>query len=216
MSFQKNPPWQKNVSNVIPTNYQQQMSIQQQFQQNQQHLISSINAFQHQQPNFFNPILYSPNPNQSRINTMAFNQQPQQQTAAQSANQIQQSSNQIQLQSAQQQQPSSTGTSSKYNTNLKTFSGTGIVSKVQNDIGFIDDEVLFHKNVCVKGLSPKVCSLSLSLSAHTFYFNLPHAFYIAWRSCFGGSCIQPKYAIQMECYSCASFISLKHISFQFG
>jgi hypothetical protein len=144
MSFQKNPPWQKNVSNVIPTNFQQQMSIQQ--YQNQQ----LINAFQQQQQqqyqSFHNPIPIYQNPN-PRINTMAFQQQQPTNTApAQPTNTIQ-----------PPQQP--TPTTSKYNASLKTFSGTGLVSKVQNDIGFIDDEVLFHKNVCVKGLSPKVCML---------------------------------------------------------
>lgn len=74
----------------------------------------------------------------ARVNPMAFQQQPS----------PQQSNNQHQQQQQQQQ--------SKYNANSKVFSGTGIVTKIQNEIGFIDDEVLFHKNVCVKGLSPKV------------------------------------------------------------
>ncbi|KAG5671840.1 hypothetical protein PVAND_002014 [Polypedilum vanderplanki] len=138
MSFQnqKNPPWQKNVSNVqIPTNFAQQMSIQQ--FQNQQLLNAAFQQQQQFQP-FHNPIMY---PNNPRINTMAF--QSQQQTTAQQSNQM------------PPLQPTPT-TSSKYNTNLKSFSGTGVVTKIQNDIGFIDEEVLFHKNVCVKGASPKL------------------------------------------------------------
>jgi hypothetical protein len=141
MSFQKNPPWQKNVPNVIPTNFQQQMSIQQ-FQNQQAQLI---NAFQQQQQqinlqNFHNPVMYSNN----RINTMAFQQSPQphqQQAAAQPTNQIPQQS---------------VAVTSKYNANLKSFSGTGVVTKIQNDIGFIDEEVLFHKSCIVKGVAPKV------------------------------------------------------------
>ena len=137
MSFQKNPPWQKNVP---ITNFQQQMSLQQ-LQQ-----LGFNTAFQQQQQFHHNqihlPIQYPANP---RVNTMAF-QQPQPTISQQN--------------SQTSQQPTSSN-QSKYNANLKVFSGTGIVSKIQNDIGFIDDEVLFHKNVCVKGLSPKVCCFSL-------------------------------------------------------
>ena len=127
MSYQKNPPWIQ--KNVPVTNFQQQMNIQQ-LQQ-----LGFNTAFQQQQ--FHNqihlPIQQYPT---NAVNTMAFQQQQPQPSISQQNN----SSNQ-----------------SKYNANLKVFSGTGIVSKIQNDIGFIDDEVLFHKNVCVKGLSPKVC-----------------------------------------------------------
>lgn len=35
-----------------------------------------------------------------------------------------------------------------------------LLAKIQNDIGFIDDEVLFHKNICVNGI-PKVRDLVL-------------------------------------------------------
>lgn len=133
MSYQKNPPWQKNVPIA---NFQQQMNLQ---QLQQQLSFNQVNpAFQQ----YHNPILPMQYPTNARVNSMAFQQQPiiqQQQPASQST-----------------QQPASSN-SSKYNTNLKVFSGTGIVSKIQNDIGFIDDEVLFHKNVCVKGMSPKVC-----------------------------------------------------------
>lgn len=140
MSFQKNPPWQKNVA--MP-NFQQQMSMQQ---------LSQIGFLQNQlgfPPNAQPMLQMNQLVNQvptvqypsARVNPMAFQQQPSPQ---------QSNNNQgMQQQQQQQQQP-------KYNTNQKVFSGTGVVSKIQNDIGFIDDEVLFHKNVCVKGLSPKL------------------------------------------------------------
>ncbi|XP_059611989.1 cell division cycle and apoptosis regulator protein 1-like isoform X2 [Phlebotomus argentipes] len=36
------------------------------------------------------------------------------------------------------------------------FNGIGVVTKMQGDIGFIDKEVFFNKNVCAKGCFPKV------------------------------------------------------------
>lgn len=136
MSFQKNPPWQKNVG--MP-NFQQQMSLQQLnqigFLQNQLGFTNAQPMLQMNQLVNQVPAVQYPT---TRVNPMAFQQQPTQQ------------SNQGMQQQQQQQQQS------KYNTNQKVFSGTGVVSKIQNDIGFIDDEVLFHKNVCVKGLSPKL------------------------------------------------------------
>lgn len=132
MSFQKNPPWQKNA--VGMPNFQQQMSLQ---QLNQIGFLQNQLAFSNQPPmlqmnQLVNQVPAVQYPTQ-RVNPMAFQQQP----------------NPQQSNSQQQQQ-------SKYNSNQKSFSGTGVVSKIQNDIGFIDDEVLFHKNVCVKGMSPKI------------------------------------------------------------
>lgn len=137
MSFQKNPPWQKNVA--MP-NFQQQMSLQ---QLNQIGLFQNQLGFQNAQPmlqmnQLVNQVPAVQYPT-TRVNPMAFQQQPS----------PQQSNSNQNMQQGQQQQ-------SKYNANQKVFSGTGVVSKIQNDIGFIDDEVLFHKNVCVKGLSPKL------------------------------------------------------------
>lgn len=134
------PPWQKNVG---IQNFQQQMSLQ----FNQQ--LNAAASYGFQQQNFANlagmnlnlqpsPIQYPP-----RVNAIAFQQQ-------QPSSQPQSS----QMQSSQQ------SSNSKYNQNIKTFSGTGTVTKLQNDIGFIDDEVLFHKNVCVNGV-PKVRDLVL-------------------------------------------------------
>lgn len=71
-------------------------------------------------------------PTSRAINTIAFQNQPQAQQSAQVGQ-----------------------GSSKFNPNQRVFSGTGHVTKVQNDFGFIDEEVFFHKNVC-KGLFPKV------------------------------------------------------------
>ncbi|XP_070503451.1 cell division cycle and apoptosis regulator protein 1-like isoform X2 [Chironomus tepperi] len=135
MSYQKNPPWHKNVP---ITNFQQQMSLQQ-LQQLGFNTAFQQQQFHHNQIHL--PIQQYPAAN-ARVNTMAFQQQQPQPTISQQNNQT-------------SQQPTSSN-QSKYNANLKVFSGTGIVSKIQNDIGFIDDEVLFHKNVCVKGLSPKL------------------------------------------------------------
>lgn len=125
--------------------FQQQMSLQ---QLNQMGFLNQINQAQAQhfapnaQPMMMNQLVNQVSAvqyPQARVNPMAFQQQPS----------PQQSSNQaIQQQQQQQQQ-------SKY-ANQKVFSGTGQVTKIQNDIGFIDDEVLFHKNVCVKGMSPKI------------------------------------------------------------
>lgn len=141
MSFQKNPPWQKNVA--MP-NFQQQLNLQQLNQAAQIGFLQNQLGFANNQPMLMNlgsqvPAVQYPT---TRVNPMAFQQQP---------NPQQSNSQQAMQQSVQQQQQQS-----KYNTNQKMFSGTGIVSKIQNDIGFIDDEVLFHKNVCVKGMSPNV------------------------------------------------------------
>lgn len=72
-------------------------------------------------------------PTSRPINTIAFQNQPQTQPTAQMSGQ----------------------NASKFNPNQRVFSGTGHVTKVQNDFGFIDEEVFFHKNVC-KGAFPKV------------------------------------------------------------
>ena len=151
MAQRNNPPWQKTQMNL---QQQQQMSLQQQMG-----LQSQLVGFQHnqifaqQQQQQQIPLLQLQNqllqqsaqvqyPTRTSLNSIAFQQQQQQPTQQQTNNQ-----NTSVLQQHQQ--------SSKFNSQQRVFSGTGVVSKVQNDIGFIDDEVLFHKNVCVKGLSPK-------------------------------------------------------------
>lgn len=143
MSFQKNPPWQKNVP---MQGFAQQMGLQQLNHQmgflHQNHV-----AFPNAQPmlqmnqlvNQVSSVQYPP----ARVNPMAFQQSPQQST-----------------QNIQQQQQQQQQSNSKYNANNKMFSGTGLVTKIQNDIGFIDDEVLFHKSACVKG-EPKLGDLVL-------------------------------------------------------
>lgn len=50
--------------------------------------------------------------------------------------------------SQQQQQPQQQAPATNYN-------AVGVVTKVHNDCGFVDDEVFFHKNVC-KGTVPKI------------------------------------------------------------
>lgn len=147
MAQRNNPPWQKTQMNL---QQQQQMSLQQQMG-----LQSQLVGFQHnqifaQQQQQQIPLLQLQNqllqqsaqvqyPTRTSLNSIAFQQQP-----------TQQQSNNLSTSVLQQHQQSS-----KFNSQQRVFSGTGVVSKVQNDIGFIDDEVLFHKNVCVKGLSPK-------------------------------------------------------------
>jgi S1-like len=152
MSFQKNPPWQKNVA--MP-NFQQQMNLQ---QLNQLGFLQNQLGFPNAQPMMQMSQLASMNQvpsvqySTTRVNPMAFQQQPG----------PQQSNNQGMQQQRQQQQQSQ----SKYDPSSKVFSGTGIVTKIQNDIGFIDDEVLFHKNVCVKGITPKLSDLCLVEAAY--------------------------------------------------
>lgn len=151
MSFQKNPPWQKNVA--MP-NFQQQMNLQ---QLNQLGFLQNQLGFPNAQPMMQMSQLASMNQvpsvqySTTRVNPMAFQQQPG----------PQQSNNQGMQQQRQQQQ-----SQSKYDPSSKVFSGTGIVTKIQNDIGFIDDEVLFHKNVCVKGITPKLNDLCLVEAAY--------------------------------------------------
>lgn len=92
----------------------------------QQQLIPQMGL---QQPMYPLAVQY---PTSRPMNTIAFQNQPQAQSSPQIA-----------------------PNSSKFNPNQRLFSGTGHVTKVQNDFGFIDEEVFFHKNVC-KGLFPKV------------------------------------------------------------
>lgn len=142
MSYQKNPPWQKNLIGSQQPNFQQQMNLQQLNQigfLNQQLGFNAQPMMQMNQLVSQVPTVQYPT---ARVNPMAFQQQPSPQQSNQGIQQHPQ---------AQQQQQQS-----KYNASQKVFSGTGVVSKIQNEIGFIDEEVLFHKNVCVKGLQPKV------------------------------------------------------------
>lgn len=137
MAFnQKNPPWQRNAGQSIAgmqaiVSFPQAQPV---FNQNiglqQQQNLGMIPQMGLQQQQIYSQTVQYPT---SRpMNTIAFQNQPQ----------------------AQQSQQVSQG-SSKFNPNQRVFSGTGHVTKVQNDFGFIDEEVFFHKNVC-KGSFPKV------------------------------------------------------------
>lgn len=124
----KNPPWQRNAVQAISMGFPQ---AQQVFNQNiglqQQQNLSLIP----QMGQIYSQTVQYPT---SRpLNTIAFQNQPQAQQTAQMGGQ----------------------NASKFNPNQRVFSGTGHVTKVQNDFGFIDEEVFFHKNVC-KGAFPKV------------------------------------------------------------
>lgn len=166
----RNPPWiqQKNVAQqyLAPQIGLQQQLLQQnqmgQFLQN--HHVSFSNAQMNAQPMIQMNQLHQVPPVQystARVNPMAFQNPHQQQNQN--------------IQQQQQQQ-----SNSKYNANNKNFSGTGVVTvswprltrliakltwiifqKIQNDIGFIDDEVLFHKSVCVGKIEPKIGDLVL-------------------------------------------------------
>lgn len=137
MAFnQKNPPWQRNAGQsiagmqTIVSFPQAQPVFNQGMGLQQQQNLSLIPQMGLQQQQIYSQAVQYPT---SRpINTLAFQNQSQAQ------------------QSAQVSQGSS-----KFNPNQRVFSGTGHVTKVQNDFGFIDEEVFFHKNVC-KGMFPKV------------------------------------------------------------
>lgn len=125
----KNPPWQRNAGmQAISMGFPQAQPV---FNQNiglqQQQNLSLIP----QMGQIYSQTVQYPTSRQ--INTIAFQNQPQAQPSAQMGGQ----------------------NASKFNPNQRVFSGTGHVTKVQNDFGFIDEEVFFHKNVC-KGAFPKV------------------------------------------------------------
>ncbi|XP_055525517.1 cell division cycle and apoptosis regulator protein 1-like isoform X2 [Wyeomyia smithii] len=133
MAFnQKNPPWQRNTGQNV-TGMQALVSFPQAqpvFNQNiglqQQQNLSLIPQIGLQQQQMYSQTVQYP---ASRtMNSMAFQTQTQPSQVSQN--------------------------SSKFNPSQRVFSGTGHVTKVQNDFGFIDEEVFFHKNVC-KGSFPK-------------------------------------------------------------
>ncbi|XP_058835786.1 cell division cycle and apoptosis regulator protein 1-like [Topomyia yanbarensis] len=133
MAFnQKNPPWQRNAGQNIAgmqalVSFPQAPVFNQNLGLQQQQNLSLIPQMSLQQQQIYSqPVQY---PTSRTINTIAFQNQTQ------TSQQVGQST-------------------SKFNPNQRVFSGTGHVTKVQNDFGFIDEEVFFHKNVC-KGSFPK-------------------------------------------------------------
>ncbi|XP_058468218.1 cell division cycle and apoptosis regulator protein 1-like [Malaya genurostris] len=135
MAFnQKNPPWQRNTGQNIAgmqalVSFSQTQPVFNQnlgLQQSQNLSLLPQMGLQQQQI-YSQPVQY---PTSRTINAIAFQNQ--------------------------QQPPSSQPgqNTSKFSPNQRVFSGTGHVTKVQNDFGFIDEEVFFHKNVC-KGTFPK-------------------------------------------------------------
>lgn len=137
MAFnQKNPPWQRNAGQNITG-------------------MQTIVSFPQAQPVFNQNMGLQQQQNMSLLPQMSLQQQQLYSQAVQYP--TSRTINTIAFQNQQQAQPSpqvSQG-SSKFNPNQRVFSGTGHVTKVQNDFGFIDEEVFFHKNVC-KGNFPKV------------------------------------------------------------
>uniref|UniRef100_A0A182JLW2 Uncharacterized protein n=1 Tax=Anopheles atroparvus TaxID=41427 RepID=A0A182JLW2_ANOAO len=141
MAFnQKNPPWQRNAGHQSISGMQ------------------AIVSFPQAQP------VYNPNIGmQQQQNISILPQMGMQQQQALYSQTVQYPTNRpinaIGFQNQQQSQPTQSPVSqnsSKFNPNSRVFSGTGMVTKLQNDFGFIDDEVFFHKNTCVKGVIPKV------------------------------------------------------------
>ncbi|XP_049534889.1 acetylcholinesterase isoform X5 [Anopheles darlingi] len=139
MAFnQKNPPWQRNANHGL-TNMQTIVS----FPQAQPVYNPNIGLQQQQNISILPPMgmqqqqIYSHTvqyPAARTINAIGFQNQPQSQPA---------------------QAPVNQQNASKFNSNNRTYSGTGMVTKLQGEFGFIDDEVFFQKNACVKGLIPK-------------------------------------------------------------
>lgn len=123
----KNPPWQRNAGMHVVGFPQAQPVFNQNIGLQQQQNLSLIP----QMGQIYSQTVQYPT--SRAINTIAFQNQPQAQPTAQMSGQ----------------------NASKFNPNQRVFSGTGHVTKVQNDFGFIDEEVFFHKNVC-KGAFPKV------------------------------------------------------------
>ncbi|GAB0092404.1 cell division cycle and apoptosis regulator protein 1 [Sergentomyia squamirostris] len=151
------PPWQRNtqqisslqthlgLSNQALVTYAQNQPVyntniamaqqpqaSQQQTQNNIPLISQISSQMPSTQIFTQTVSY---PTRA-LNPIAFNQQP-----------ISAASHQTQI-----------GTMIQSSSMSKThvFNGIGVVTKVQNDVGFIDKEVFFNKNACVKGIVPKV------------------------------------------------------------
>ncbi|XP_050085697.1 cell division cycle and apoptosis regulator protein 1-like [Anopheles aquasalis] len=140
MAFnQKNPPWQRN------TNHQGLANMQ------------TIVSFPQAQPVYNPNIGLQQQQNISILPPMGMQQQQiyshtVQYPAARTINAI---GFQNQAQSQPAQAPVNQQNTSKFNSSNRAYSGTGMVTKLQGEFGFIDDEVFFHKNVCVKGLIVK-------------------------------------------------------------
>uniref|UniRef100_A0A1B0CCS2 DBC1/CARP1 catalytically inactive NUDIX hydrolase domain-containing protein n=1 Tax=Lutzomyia longipalpis TaxID=7200 RepID=A0A1B0CCS2_LUTLO len=150
------PPWQRNsqaqmhlgLANQTLVTYAQNQPVyntniamaQQQGQQSQNiSLISQMNASQLQPSQIYSQTVSYPS---SRgLNPIAFSQQP-------SSGQSSHSSSSAQLPLGQ--------TASSLAKSHGVFNGIGVVTKMQGDVGFIDKEVFFNKNVCAKGSYPKV------------------------------------------------------------
>lgn len=54
------------------------------------------------------------------------------------------------------QQSNSNQNQSKFNSNRNMFSGTGTVTNIQGESGIIDEECYFYRQICVKGIMPKL------------------------------------------------------------
>lgn len=63
---------------------------------------------------------------------------------------------QQQHQQAQQQQQQQSNLGNQANQTAQVCSKIGLVTKIQNSFGFVDDEIIFHKNVCKGAIPPKI------------------------------------------------------------
>lgn len=184
MSFggSKNPPWQRN--NMQNSQQQNMPNMQNQmgllnpqlvgFQQNQQQYNQNMNMPQQQnmsmmshmggnisnqlpQNQMFSQAVTYPTPRS--LNSLPFpppQHPPPQMQQSNSQNSHQQSSQGNQSHNMQNQSSLHANLQANLQKNIRIYSGTGMVSKIQNDFGFIEDEIYFHKSVCVKGGIPKV------------------------------------------------------------
>lgn len=168
-----NPPWQRPLgasagqqnaianlqSQMINTNlvgfqsFGQNLAIAQQAQQSNLTLIPPLGANLNALNNTFNTIQY-PNPNARNALNTAFNQV---QGTQQIIQQQQQQLHHHQAQQHQQTHPPQTSHNNQNNAaSAQMCSKIGIVTKYQNSYGFVDDEIIFHKNICKGGNIPKI------------------------------------------------------------
>lgn len=177
MSFgSSNPPWQRNIianagqqAAPIPNiqsqilnpnlvnfqNFNQNLSIAQHqsaASQNNLTIIPSLGSL-NTSPLFNQPLQYPNTRSNLNQNTFSGSANPQQQQQQQSHHRHHtHQQHQQQPQQLQQQQLPAHSTS---NITPQMCNKIGVITKMQSNYGFVDDEVFFHKSIC-KGFSPKI------------------------------------------------------------
>lgn len=155
-SGSKNPPWQRNNNSLQP-----QMNLNHAMFSQQQQVYNQIQSISQPQA--------PPPPNISLIATQMtgamggqiFTTQQSYQTPPQHRNLNPIAFQAPVMQQQQQQQPQSLITSQlthsqAQSTTHRMFNGTGVVTKIEKDIGYIDEEIFFHKAICRGSVMPKV------------------------------------------------------------